>query len=76
MRMDPAKLRRARERKVLSMRELSRLSGVANDGIIAYERGDQEPRPSTIRKLAAALGIDPADLLAADAAAGDEGERG
>ncbi len=72
--MDPAKLRRARERKVLSMRELSRLSGVANDGIIAYERGDQEPRPSTIRKLAAALGIDPADLLADDGGDGEGGQ--
>ncbi len=76
MRLDPAKLRRARERKVLSMREVSRLSGVANDGIIAYERGEQEPRPSTVRKLAAALGVEPADLMADDDAAGDEEERG
>lgn len=56
-------LRPARERVPLSLRELSRLSGVAADTLVDLERGRRKARPSTVRKLAEALGVTPADLI-------------
>jgi len=69
VRIDPEKLRRLRERRVIGVRELGRLSGVSHDGIIEIEQGKRQPHAATIRKLAAALGVEPAELLA------DEGEQ-
>ncbi len=57
------RLRRARERRALSQRDLARLSGVAYTTIARLERDRHRPIPSTVRKLAAALGVDPAWLL-------------
>ena len=47
----------------LSLRDLGKLAGVSYDAIHAIEVGKQEPRPSTVRKLAAALGIEPEVLF-------------
>jgi len=53
------KLRELRLRRALTLRELGDLSGVAYDSINAIELGKQQPRPSTLRRLAAALGVNP-----------------
>lgn len=52
-------LRRVRERKALSRKELAALSGVDESTIYRLEIGRvQHPIPRTIRKLAEALGVD------------------
>ena len=50
-------LRAWRERKALSQRDLARVAGISQFSISKIETGQQEPRPSTIRKLAEALGV-------------------
>lgn len=62
--VDADKLRKLRERKMLSLRELADQSGVAHNTVWRIEAGRrQRTHPRTIRKLAAALGVDPRDLL-------------
>jgi transcriptional regulator with XRE-family HTH domain len=63
MKIDAEKLRRLRTQQVLSIRELAHRSGVGHEAIILIERGARQPFPSTIRKLAAGLGIPPGELL-------------
>lgn len=63
-----ARLRLARQRKVWSLDDLARASGVMVATLSRLENDKQEPRPSTIRKLAAALDIEPAWLLLGDEA--------
>ncbi len=52
-----------RERKALSQRDLAQLAGVSQFSISKIETGNQKPRPSTLRKLAAALGLTPEELF-------------
>ena len=61
--MDVEKLRRLREDRVLSQRELARLAGLAQGTVWRLENGFLEARPSTIRKLAEALGTEPRELI-------------
>lgn len=63
MKIDPSRLMRLRTARVLSLRELARLSGVSHDAISAIERGRRQPHPATIRKLALGLGVAPEALL-------------
>jgi transcriptional regulator with XRE-family HTH domain len=65
------KLRELRRRRALTLRELAALSSVAYDTIHGIEVGKHEPRPSTIRKLADALGVAP-DVFFTD----EDGETG
>lgn len=58
------KLRELREHRVLSMRELQKLSGVSYNTVWRLERGERKAQPRTIRALAAALGVEPYELLA------------
>ena len=58
------KLREWRLRKVMTQEELSQLSGVTEATISRLESGQHEARISTVRKLAAALGIEPQALIA------------
>ena len=55
-------LRQLREAKVLSQRELAEKSGVSPTTIINIETGKIRPHPSTLRKLAEALGVAPEEL--------------
>jgi len=55
------RLRAVRHRLALSQEELSEKSGVARSTIIKLEAG-RDAWPSTVRKLAQALGVKPADL--------------
>jgi transcriptional regulator with XRE-family HTH domain len=52
-----------RERRALTLRELAEMSGVAADTINQIELGHRKPRPSTLRKLARALGVDVEELM-------------
>ncbi len=65
-----AKLKELRQRRVLTLRELEEESGVSYNTIWRLENGYTEARPSTIRKLAAALGVEPEELIVVEA--GDE----
>ena len=65
--IDGAKLKRLRERRFLSREELAELVGSHRDHIGRLERGEvMNPRMATIRKLATALEIDPAELVRED----------
>ena len=57
------KLRELRRRRVLTLRELEEESGVSYNTIWRIENGYREARPSTIRKLATALGVEPEELV-------------
>lgn len=60
---DGENLKRIRRSQAFSQRDLSRLTGVSADTIGQIERGNRNVRPSTIRKLARALGVEPAKLM-------------
>jgi transcriptional regulator with XRE-family HTH domain len=57
-----AGLRAIRERRSLSLAELAEKAGVSKHTIYRLEHGAPEPFPSTVRKLAEALGVEPDDL--------------
>ena len=67
MRVDGMKLREARERRLLTQTELSKLSGVMVATISRIETGQQQPRIPTVRKLARALDVRPEELIVWDA---------
>lgn len=54
-----ARLRTAREQRVWSQRQLAAESGVQKTTISRLEQGKHTPTPSTITKLAGALGVSP-----------------
>lgn len=54
-----ARLREAREARMMSMRELSRLAGVTASNISLLEAGGKEPLVSTCEELARALDVAP-----------------
>jgi transcriptional regulator with XRE-family HTH domain len=58
-----ARLKRARERAALSQAELARKAGVSRVTVARVEALLDEPQPRTVRKLAQALGVAPADLM-------------
>lgn len=58
-----ARIRTARERAVYGQRELARAAGISADTLCQIEHGKHQPRPATIRKLAAALGLQPWQLV-------------
>jgi transcriptional regulator with XRE-family HTH domain len=55
-------LRRLREDRLLTQAELGEAAGVTRDQVSRIERDEVDPRFSTIRKLAQALGADPREL--------------
>lgn len=57
------KLREVRERELLTQEELAQRAGMTQTTISALELGKQEARISTVRRLAAALGVEPKELL-------------
>ena len=63
MKVNGVKLRELREQQALSLRELSDLSGVNYNAIWRIEVGRTGAQPRTVRKLAAALGVKPKELL-------------
>ena len=61
--MDLPHLRSFRRRAVMSQEALAEKSGVARDTISKLETGRRRAYPSTIRKLAAGLDVEPRMLL-------------
>jgi transcriptional regulator with XRE-family HTH domain len=57
-------LRELREARVLSQRDLAELAHVSPKTILDIEQNRIRPQPGTIRKIAAALGMEPAELAA------------
>ena len=57
------KLRHLRQRRALSQAELAERSGLSRHTIVAIETGRTGAQYSTIRKLAEALDVEPADLM-------------
>ena len=59
------RVRELRQENVLTLRELAAKSGVSKDTINRIEHG-HGAYPSTIRKLARALGVEPRELVRRD----------
>lgn len=57
-----SRLKELREDRMLTVRELSKLSGVSEDTITKIENGHRKGRGVTLRKLAKALEVDPRQL--------------
>src|SRR5215210_1705749 len=60
---DVPQLKLVREEQGWSQRALAAMSGVAQNTISQLERGERKAMPSTVRKLAEALGVDASLLL-------------
>jgi len=58
-----ANVKHWRERRAMSQDDLAKAAGVSPNTIWRLENEDRGIRPSTLRKLSASLGIDPAVLL-------------
>lgn len=59
-------IRELRTLNALTQEELARESGITATALSRIERNEAEPRPSTLRKLAAALGVEPRRLVKGD----------
>jgi transcriptional regulator with XRE-family HTH domain len=66
MEVNVERLKELRRERVLSLRDLEEKSGVSYNTIWRLEDGRQGAHPRTIRKLAEALGVDPAQLIKGD----------
>jgi transcriptional regulator with XRE-family HTH domain len=63
VRVDAATLRLLREGSPMTVRELADRSGVSYNTITMIENRHRTANPSTVRKLAAALGVEPSELM-------------
>jgi transcriptional regulator with XRE-family HTH domain len=63
MKVDGQKLRRLRNRRVWLIGDLAKESGVHRNVISKLENSRGGAYPETIRKLARALDVEPADLI-------------
>jgi len=62
-RIDGEKLRTLREARFLSHRDLAKRADVSPTTVLNLEAGRVEAQRRTVRKLAEALGVDPAELV-------------
>ncbi len=63
MQVDAAMLKRLREERVVSQRELARMAALTHQTVWRLENGTTEAHPRTVRKLAEALGVEPKVLV-------------
>lgn len=61
--VDGNRLKLLREGYPLTIRELANVSGVSLATISAIENKHRSPNPSTIRKLAQSLGVEPGEII-------------
>lgn len=57
------RLKRIRLRRAMSQRKLAEAAGMSQRAIVDLETDKREPHPSTLGKLAKALGVEPAELI-------------
>ena len=57
------KVRITRRKRLMTQEGLAQTAGISQKALSKIENDEVEPRVSTLRKLADALGIEPADLL-------------
>jgi transcriptional regulator with XRE-family HTH domain len=57
------RLRTIRIRRAMTQEELATAAGIGKNTVNRLERDLTEPRPPTLRKLAQALEVDPAELV-------------
>ena len=57
------RLKELRIRRALTQEELAQAAGIGKNTVNRLERDLTEPRPPTLRKLARALDVDPAELV-------------
>ena len=57
------KVKRLRDERALTQGELADKAGLTVAALSRIERNNAEPRPTTRRKLAEALGVDPSQLI-------------
>lgn len=72
MKLVDGKLRETRLRRALTQAELAEKAGTTEATVNRLENGLQDPRMSTLRKVAAALGVEPADLIDWEATSKEE----
>jgi transcriptional regulator with XRE-family HTH domain len=56
-------VREQRVRRFMTQEELARTAAISLRQLVRIEKNEVEPRFSTIRKLAGALGVEPSELL-------------
>jgi transcriptional regulator with XRE-family HTH domain len=56
-------VRELRTLNALTQEELADKAGITATALSRIERNEAEPRPSTLRKLAGALGVEPRELI-------------
>jgi transcriptional regulator with XRE-family HTH domain len=56
-------VRDLRTLSALTQTELAAKAGITATALSRIERNEAEPRPSTLRKLATALGVEPSTLI-------------
>ena len=61
--IDGEMLRSLRERHPMTMEELAGLSGLSWNTVWRLENEERTPHPSTVRKLASVLGVEPKELI-------------
>ena len=57
------RIRRERKKKGFSQKKLAALSGIAQNSIGNYERGDRSPTMAVVKKIATALEVDLSELV-------------
>ena len=60
------KLRQLRIERAMTQEELAQAAGIGKNTVNRLETNITEPRPPTLRKLAQALEVDPAELVRGD----------
>lgn len=76
MKVNPVALRTIRELAGLSQAELSRRTGISQGHISQLEAGQKQPRPATVQRIAAALGVPLASLIGESVATAAPGATG
>jgi transcriptional regulator with XRE-family HTH domain len=64
------RLRQLREERALRQEDLAELAGVGKNTVNRLEKNHTEPHMTTVRKLAAALEVEPSELVKGGSSSG------